>query len=97
MSLNTGRQINSYQWQELSITDTFIARVEEMATAEEAPEMIDSYPKLEWIPGNPITDGYKNEYDDKSEYERSKGVQEEIPLEDEVEIHEPLEDEYAIQ
>ena len=38
--------------------------------------MIDGYPKFEFSPGNPITDGYKNERDDKSEYENSKRVQE---------------------
>ena len=64
MSLNTGRQINSYQWQELSITDTFIARVEEMATAEESPEMIDGSPKFDCRSVNPITYGYKIKDDD---------------------------------
>ena len=40
---------------------------------------------------------YKNEDDDKYEYENSKGVQEELSLEDKVEIHEPLEDEDVIK
>ena len=68
-----------------------------MATVEKSPEMIDGYPNFEWNPGNPITDGYKNEDDDKYEYEQRKGVQQEISLEDEVEIHEPLKYKYAIQ
>ena len=55
------------------------------------------YPNFEWSPGNLIIDGYKREDDDKPEYEHSDGVQEEIPLEDEVYIHEPLEDEYVMQ
>ena len=55
-----------------------------MDTAEEAPEIIDGYPNYEWIPGNKITYGYKNEDDDESKYEHSEGVQEEISLEDEV-------------
>ena len=46
-----------------------------MATAEEEPEMIDGYPKFDSSPGNPITDGYKNEDDDKSEYKHSEGDQ----------------------
>ena len=40
---------------------------------------------------------YKNEDGDESEYEHSKGSQEEIFLEDEVDIHETLEDKYGIQ
>ena len=59
--------------------------------------MIDGYPNFEWSPGNTISDGYTNEGDDKSEYEHKEGGQEEILLEDEVDIHEPLEDEDAIQ
>ena len=47
-----------------------------LATEEESPEMIDGYPNFEWIPGNSITDVYKNEVDDKSEYEHSEGAQE---------------------
>ena len=39
----------------------------------------------------------KNEDDDKSEYEHSKGYQEEIYLKVEVNIHDPQEEEYEIQ
>ena len=59
--------------------------------------MIDGYPNFEWIPRNPITDGCKNEDDNKYEYEISKGVQEEIYLEDKLDIHEPLEEKYVTQ
>ena len=59
--------------------------------------MIDDYPNFEWNPGSPITDDYKNEDDDKYEYEHIDGVQEGIYLEEKVEIHETLEDEYAIK
>ena len=76
MSLNTGRLRHSYQWKELPITDEVMDRVEEMDTTEEASEIIYGYPNFEWIPGNPITDGYKNKDDDKSEYEHSEGDQE---------------------
>ena len=41
MSLKTGCQLNSYQWQELPIAETVIYSVEEMATGDEAPETID--------------------------------------------------------
>ena len=59
--------------------------------------MIGGYPHFQWIPGNTITDGYKNEDDDKYEYEHNKGFQEEISLYNEVEIHQTLEDEDTIQ
>ena len=76
MTLKTGRQLHSYQWQELPITNAVIDCVEEMDTSEEAPETIDGYLNFEWSPGKPITD------DDKYEYEHREGVQEEISLED---------------
>ena len=41
MSLKTGCQLNSYQWQELPIAETVIYSVEEMAKEDEAPETID--------------------------------------------------------
>ena len=90
MSLKTSGPLHTYQFQELPIVDTVIDRVEEMSTEDKATEMINGYPNFEWIPVNPITDDYKNKYDDKSEYEHSEGVQEKISLEDELEIHEPL-------
>ena len=37
MSLKTGRRLNSYQWQDLSITKKVIDFLEEMVTAEESP------------------------------------------------------------
>ena len=61
MSLNMGRRLHSYQWQELPITQSGIDCLEEMDTADEATEIIDGYPNFEWTPGNPITDCYKNE------------------------------------
>ena len=65
--------------------------------------MIYIYPNFQCIPVNPITDRYDNEYiisettDNGSEYKHSKGVKENIFLEDEVNIHDPLEDKYLIQ
>ena len=44
-----------------------------MGTVEESPVIIHGYPNFEWIPENPITNGYENKYiivkatDDKSE------------------------------
>ena len=74
MSLNMGCILHSYQWQDLPITNTVIDSVEEMATSEEAPEMIDGYPNFYLIPIKLITDGYYNEKttaktnDDEYEY-----------------------------
>ena len=65
--------------------------------------MIYGYPNFQWIPENPINDGYENEdtigviNDDEFEYIYSEGGQEEILLENEVEIHDTLEDEDAIK
>ena len=89
-----GHQLHRYQWQELTITDAVIDCVVIMATEEEAQEIIDGYPNVQFIPVNPITDGYKNEDDDEYEYEyeHSEGLQKDISLEDEVEIHEPIQD-----
>ena len=50
-----------------------------MATLQEATEIIDDYPNLEWIPGNPITDGYDNKdttverTENEAEYEYING------------------------
>ena len=52
--------------------------------------MIYDYPNFKWIHRNLITDSYKNEDDDKYEYEHSKVFQEEISLEYGVDIHKPL-------
>ena len=46
ISFKKGRQLNSYQCKESPITDTVIYHVEEMATTEEAPEIIDGYPNV---------------------------------------------------
>ena len=97
MSLKKICQLHSYQWQELLITDVVKDLVEEMDTVQESQEIIYGYPNFEWRPGNSITDCYKNKDDGQYEYEHSEGVQEEMPLVFEVEIHEPLEDEIAIQ
>ena len=59
--------------------------------------MIDGYPNFEWSPGNPITDGYKNEDDDKYEYEHIEGTKEKISLQDELDTHDSLDEKYEIQ
>ena len=54
MSLNTGRQINSYQWTELPITEQVIESVHFMAKKQNQPRLVDQTPHFEWRPDNPI-------------------------------------------
>ena len=56
MPLYVGRQLYSYQWNELLIDDDLISRVKELAIEENAPLMADGYPIFEWAPGVPIID-----------------------------------------
>ena len=48
MSLYSGKRIHSYEWKEVPIDDDVIARVEELAEEEEAPEMKRGYPIFTW-------------------------------------------------
>ena len=48
MSLYSGKRIHSYEWKELPIDEEVIARVEELAEEEEAPEMKRGYPIFTW-------------------------------------------------
>ena len=56
MSLYTGKQLHSYNWQELPIDDETINRVEDLAKAEKAKQLSDKYPAFEWVPGISIID-----------------------------------------
>jgi len=56
MSLYTGKRLHSYEWEELPIDNEVIARVEQLASEEDAPLMADGYPMFEWAPGVPIID-----------------------------------------
>ena len=60
MSLKTGRELHGYEWTEVPIDDSVIARVEEMAEAEGQPTMVDG-PIFEWSPGVPILDDDEDE------------------------------------
>ena len=48
MSLYSGKRIHSYEWKELPIDEEVIARVEELAEEEEAPEMKRGHPIFTW-------------------------------------------------
>lgn len=56
MSLHTGRQIHSNQWEELPIDEDVIRMVEEQARDEEQPLFPDKYPMFEWAPGCLVDD-----------------------------------------
>ena len=56
MSLETGRKINGYIWEELPISDRAIRRIHELAKKEKQPELVDGCITFEWSPGIPIQD-----------------------------------------
>ena len=56
MSLYTGKKLHAYEWTTLPIDEDVIARVEELATAESQPKIINNMPLFEWGNGNPISD-----------------------------------------
>ena len=56
MSLYTGRELHSNQWEELPTDDDVIEMVENLAKNEEQPLLPDKYPMFEWSPGNLIGD-----------------------------------------
>ena len=53
MSLMSGEVVHGYQWTELPIDDVVLARVDELAAADNAPYMNDG-PIFEWRPGIPL-------------------------------------------
>ena len=54
MSLYTGKKLHSYVWTELPIDNDVIKRVEELATQEQQPFLLDNHPIFEWEPGTQI-------------------------------------------
>ena len=56
MSLLSGKRIHSNNWTELPISEEVIARVYELATHENQPELVDGMPLFEWELGKPIED-----------------------------------------
>ena len=67
MSLHTGRELHTNEWDELPIDEEVIARVEELAENEGQPELPDQYPLFEWSPGNLIDDDDDPNDDDDNE------------------------------
>jgi len=53
MSLNTGRLIHAFTWEELSIDDHVITRVVQLAEADGAP-LMNNGPIFEWRPDIPV-------------------------------------------
>ena len=51
MSLLSGKRIHSHNWTELPIDNDVIARVEELASKENQPELPNKSPIFEWAPG----------------------------------------------
>ena len=65
MSLYTGKRLNSYEWNEIYISDEGISRVEALTEDEKAPLIADGYPMFKWSPGVPIIDELE-EYNDNN-------------------------------
>ena len=60
MSLNSGKQLHTYHWQELLIPDFVVDRINELREEQEQPKMTNGYPIFEWSPGIPIEDNDKD-------------------------------------
>ena len=54
MSLYTGKKINGYIWNEITINNDFISKVEELADKENKTLLLENHPLFEWAPGRPI-------------------------------------------
>jgi hypothetical protein len=52
MSLYSGKLLHSYEWKEFPIDEDVINRVEELASREDAPTMINGYPVFTWARRN---------------------------------------------
>ena len=77
MSLFTGRELHSNNWDELPIDEEVIAKVEQMAKDQDQPFLPDKYPMFEWSPGTLIEDEddetveeEQNEFDEQYELQR---------------------------
>jgi hypothetical protein len=67
MSLYSGKRLHSYEWKELPIDDDVINRVEELASREDAPTMINGYPVFTWAKRNLEHLNIDHEDDDENE------------------------------
>ena len=54
MLLHLGKQIHSYNWQELPVPNDVIDHVEELAEEENQPILTNKLPMFKWMPGVPI-------------------------------------------
>ena len=61
MSLHTGKRVHGYKWEELTIDEHVIGRVESMVEQEKQPIMNRGMPCFEWTPGVVIEDMYETE------------------------------------
>ena len=75
MSLNTGRQIHSYQWTELPITEQVINRVHFMAKKQNQPRSVDQTPHFEWRPDSPIMEEVNMQDGDVEDDNEAYGVE----------------------
>ena len=56
MLLYTGKRAHPYIWEELTIDDGEIQRVEQLEELEKQPILVDSNPFFEWAPGVEIVE-----------------------------------------
>ena len=54
MNLESGKRMHSYNWTELPITESAIARVHELAKNEQEPRFLNGNLKYEWMEGQYI-------------------------------------------
>jgi hypothetical protein len=54
MSLETGKRVPAYHWEELPIPQHVIDRVNELVEREKQPVMNNGYPIFEWSLGVPM-------------------------------------------
>ena len=64
MSLYSGMRIYGYKWKELPIDEYVLARVEELAEAQNQPLMHNGVPNFEWNPGDPVVDVIEDEHEE---------------------------------
>ena len=85
MSLLSGKRIHSHNWTELPIDNDVIARVEELASKENQPELPNKSPIFEWAPGievEPIDEEDKPESgEDTDEISSNQHVQQNVLVE----------------
>ena len=61
MSIHSGKRIHGYNWDELTIDEYVIDRVESLAAEQEQPLMHDGVPNFELTPGHEVEDIWNKE------------------------------------